>query len=518
MTPYKPYRRQLRRSLYASTIFPVFLVLIIGLVSFYAVYIWIEHRTMHHHIHTSQMDIQHTTQQIDTFFEKERSIFEHLDLNDNQDITVVKRELLDFIHQQPVTLYYDLSNDQQSFTNNYEQFNTQHMYLLKHQRLSFKNGIYELNLYMAHTPLFKKMKKEERQFALIIDAYDNIVYTNDDRFNVGDKFERPQFGFLNEAVTLNNHQHQFIIYKDIHETLEDGMTLLLIMSIVLILLVLLGYVSANKMAQRQTEDIEAIIQKIDAAQHRKLGHYTPLKHHSELEAINHYIYDLFDSNEQLIKSIAHTEHRLRDIQLKEIERQFQPHFLFNTMQTIQYLIPLSPKAAQNVVQQLSQMLRYVLRTKSRTVTIAEELKYIQQYVAIQNIRFDDMIQLKIEASEKTLHYTIGKMMLQPLVENAIKHGRDEGTLHITIRLTPNRHNLFITVCDNGLGMSASRLQDVRASLYTDVFETAHLGLNHLHHRAMMQYGTQSRLHVFSKSQHGTLICYRIPISRRDEDV
>ena len=80
------------------------------------------------------------------------------------------------------------------------------------------------------------------------------------------------------------------------------------------------------------------------------------KNNSELEEINNYIYDLFESNEQLIHSIEHTERRLRDIQLKEIERQFQPHFLFNTMQTIQYLITLSPKLAQTVVQQLSQML------------------------------------------------------------------------------------------------------------------------------------------------------------------
>ena len=123
---------------------------------------------------------------------------------------------------------------------------------------------------------------------------------------------------------------------------------------------------------------------------------------------------MFESNEQLIQSIEQTERRLRDIQLKEIERQFQPHFLFNTMQTIQYLIPLSPKVAQTVIQQLSQMLRYSLRTASHTVKLAEELSYIEQYVAIQNIRFDDMIQLYIDATEGVQHQTIGKMMLQPL--------------------------------------------------------------------------------------------------------
>ena len=111
------------------------------------------------------------------------------------------------------------------------------------------------------------------------------------------------------------------------------------------------------------------------------------------------------------------------------------------MQTIQYLIPLSPKVAQTVIQQLSQMLRYSLRTASHTVKLAEELSYIEQYVAIQNIRFDDMIQLYIDATEGVQHQTIGKMMLQPLVENAIKHGRDSEPLKITIRIRLTKRKL-----------------------------------------------------------------------------
>lgn len=283
------------------------------------------------------------------------------------------------------------------------------------------------------------------------------------------------------------------------------------MGFVLILLVIFGYVSADRMARRQTKDIETIVQKIYYAKNRHLGNYTPLKNYSELEEINNYIYDLFESNEQLIQSIEQTERRLRDIQLKEIERQFQPHFLFNTMQTIQYLIPLSPKVAQTVIQQLSQMLRYSLRTASHTVKLAEELSYIQQYVAIQNIRFDNMIQLYIDAPEDVQHQTIGKMMLQPLVENAIKHGRDSEPLKITIRIRLTKRKLHILVHDNGIGMSPLHLERVRQSLHHDVFDTTHLGLNHLHNRAIIQYGTYARLHIFSRSHQGTLMCYQIPL-------
>lgn len=385
------------------------------------------------------------------------------------------------------------------------------MYLISKYRIDFKDDTYILKIYMSSTPLLKNIKKNSGQSALNVDSYDTVLYTNDDRFSIGQKYQPPQFGFMNESLKLNSHHAHLIIYKDIHETIEDGIALLVVMGVVLILLVIFGYISADRMAKRQSEDIEAIVRKIDDAKNRHLGSYEPLKKHSELEEINNYIYDLFESNEQLIQSIEQTERRLRDIQLKEIERQFQPHFLFNTMQTIQYLIPLSPKVAQTVIQQLSQMLRYSLRTASHTVKLAEELSYIEQYVVIQNIRFDDMIQLYIDATEGVQHQTIGKMMLQPLVENAIKHGRDSEPLKITIRIRLTKRKLHILVHDNGIGMSPSHLEHVRQSLHHDVFDTTHLGLNHLHNRAMIQYGTYARLHIFSRSQQGTLMCYQIPL-------
>ncbi|MCO6339175.1 sensor histidine kinase [Staphylococcus epidermidis] len=511
MKTYKPYRHQLRRSLFASTIFPVFMVMIIGLISFYAIYIWIEHRTIHQHTYQTQAELQRIDKHFHTFVTQQQKQWRHVDLTKSTDITTMKRQLLKKVHQQPATLYYDLKGASQSFTNNYEHLDTTKMYLLSKYRVNFKDGAYTLKIYMSNTPQLKYIKKDSGQSALIIDAYDTILYTNDDRFSVGQKYQPPQFGFINESLKLNVNNAYIVVYKDIHETIEDGITLLIIMGFVLILLVIFGYVSADRMARRQTKDIETIVQKIYYAKNRHLGNYTPLKNYSELEEINNYIYDLFKSNEQLIQSIEQTERRLRDIQLKEIERQFQPHFLFNTMQTIQYLIPLSPKVAQTVIQQLSQMLRYSLRTASHTVKLAEELSYIQQYVAIQNIRFDDMIQLYIDAPEDVQHQTIGKMMLQPLVENAIKHGRDSEPLKITIRIRLTKRKLHILVHDNGIGMSPLHLERVRQSLHHDVFDTTHLGLNHLHNRAIIQYGTCARLHIFSRNHQGTLMCYQIPL-------
>ena len=293
MTAYKPYRHQLRRSLFASTIFPVFLVIIIGLVSFYAIYIWIEHRTIHQHVDESQLSLHHTEKQIQTFITQHNNSFQELDLTNHHDVTATKRELLKLIHQQPATLYYELSGPNQFITNNYEHLNTKNMYLFSTHQLKFKNSTYMLKIYMANTPRLSEIKKDNRQFALIVDQYDNILYANDDRFTIGEKYRPQQFGFMNESVKLNRADHRLIIYKDIHENIEDGITLLIVMAVVLVLLVIFGFISADNMAKRQTKDIETIIQKIYYAKNRHLGTYTPLKNNSELEEINNYIYDLF---------------------------------------------------------------------------------------------------------------------------------------------------------------------------------------------------------------------------------
>ncbi|HGO3721439.1 TPA: ABC transporter ATP-binding protein [Staphylococcus aureus] len=319
MTAYKPYRHQLRRSLFASTIFPVFLVIIIGLVSFYAIYIWIEHRTIHQHVDESQSSLHHTEKQIQTFITQHNNSFQELDLTNHHDVTATKRELLKLIHQQPATLYYELSGPNQFITNNYEHLNTKNMYLFSTHQLKFKNSTYMLKIYMANTPRLSEIKKDNRQFALIVDQYDNILYANDDRFTIGEKYRPQQFGFMNESVKLNHADHRLIIYKDIHENIEDGITLLIVMAVVLVLLVIFGFISADNMAKRQTKDIETIIQKIYYAKNRHLGTYTPLKNNSELEEINNYIYDLFESNELPLSLF-------KDDELKALRQEIQMIF------------------------------------------------------------------------------------------------------------------------------------------------------------------------------------------------
>ncbi|EGQ4351565.1 sensor histidine kinase [Staphylococcus pseudintermedius] len=510
MKTYQPYRYQLRRSLFISTILPVFLVILLGLVSFYTLYIWVEHRHIHQHLHEAEHDLAHTENQIKTTLQTEKSTLEQLDLSKKSDVTTFKRLLLELVHQQPGTVYYVVDNGKTSITNNYEKKDVHQLYLMHQQRIQLLHESVALSFYLAQTPHIEEIQDRYGHTTLILDRFDNILYSNSEHFHVDDAFPPPPFGFISERIRLNNKGEQMIQFKDIHDALEDGLRLLAIICIAFVLLMIFGFMNAHRMAKCQTRDIELMIDRINQAQRRELGAYQPLGQPSELEDINTYIYELVESNETLIHSIEQTEQQLRKIQLKEIERQFQPHFLFNTMQTIQYLITLSPRQAQKVVQQLSQMLRYTLRVKTDKVPLKEELAYIQKYVTIQNIRFDDSITLNIDMDHRLENELIRKMMIHPLIENAIKHGRESEPLIITIRIKQTAKYLRIFVHDNGMGMTVDRRAQVRQMLQENVFDTSHLGLNHLNHKVQIQYGVRARLRIFSAYQQGTLIAFQLP--------
>lgn len=108
---------------------------------------------------------------------------------------------------------------------------------------------------------------------------------------------------------------------------------------------------------------------------------------------------------------------------------------------------------------------------------------------------------------------IDKMCIFPFIENAIKHNEYECDLTINIRIRENTHNLLIIIKDDGEGMSKEQLRLTRENLNLSVYETTHLGLNHLNHKLILKYGLRSKIKIYSIENKGTMIALRIPRGR-----
>lgn len=197
-----------------------------------------------------------------------------------------------------------------------------------------------------------------------------------------------------------------------------------------------------------------------------------------------------------------------------LHSQLNPHFLFNTLETINWkaiALTGSPNELNAMIENLAVILRYSLDEETRLVPISEEIKYTMHYIEIQKIRYHNEFTLQWELDDTIRHYQVKKLILQPLIENALQHGlTSERPFKMKIKLINLPKSIEIRVIDNGHGMSKSRLAEVRARLETNNDHLKHIGLLNTHRRLKVAYGQEYGLIVQSKEGWGTVIILTIP--------
>ena len=147
------------------------------------------------------------------------------------------------------------------------------------------------------------------------------------------------------------------------------------------------------------------------------------------------------------------EARLASAELQVLKMQLNPHFLFNTLNTIYNLIPANARQAQGMITRLSNLLRFSLDyVATETVTLHDELDFLMEYIQIEKTRFEERLRVEKDVSADTLQAEVPNMILQPLVENSIRHGIGKKAAGGTIKISTRRENdrLLIVVTDDGL--------------------------------------------------------------------
>jgi two-component system LytT family sensor kinase len=207
---------------------------------------------------------------------------------------------------------------------------------------------------------------------------------------------------------------------------------------------------------------------------------------------------------------ARIEHRLLEqaqlllaAKIEALKSQINPHFLFNTLTSISSLIRSQPDTARTLILKLSALLRRLLRSQQHFVTLREELESIDEYLDIEVIRFGPKLRVRKEISPDTLDVVVPSMILQPLVENSIKHGfaRKVGPGAITIRSHRENGRAVIEVEDDGMGFVLDSL---------DRPMTSGIGLSNVRERLAVIYGDQYQLKLRSEPGRGTSARIEVP--------
>ncbi len=207
---------------------------------------------------------------------------------------------------------------------------------------------------------------------------------------------------------------------------------------------------------------------------------------------------------------ARIEHRLVEqekllmaARIQALSSQINPHFLFNALNSIASLVRSQPETARELIGKLSNLLRERLQSRDQFVTLREELETIDQYLAIEAVRFGPQLRVEKRIEPEALEAIVPSMILQPLVENSIKHGLTKkiGGGTISLRAFRQDGRSIVEVADDGLGMAPDELENAL---------TAGIGLSNVSERLRVTYGDHATLLLTSKQGQGTCARLEIP--------
>ena len=210
------------------------------------------------------------------------------------------------------------------------------------------------------------------------------------------------------------------------------------------------------------------------------------------------------NNTRIEMNLERHQQLLLKARMDALSRQINPHFLFNTLNTVSALIRFDPDSARGVVLKLSNILRRLLRKHETFVPLREELEFIDDYLDIEVARFGhDNLDIVKRIEEETLEQFVPSMLLQPIVENCLKHGLAPKLEGGQIQLRTSNHDgrLHIEIEDNGVGISEEKLPHV----YVEG-----IGLSNVRERLRVLYGADFHLQIESRTGQGTLIKIDIP--------
>ena len=223
------------------------------------------------------------------------------------------------------------------------------------------------------------------------------------------------------------------------------------------------------------------------------------------------LYNSFVSMQKRINLLLRKVNTSHQQQLQQeilmLQAQLNPHFLYNTLDTVNWLA--NERGAGDIckiVQSLSEILRYILRKKQDDVKLSDEINMVRNYVFIQQFRFKNKFAMDYRIDERALNGRVERLLVQPIVENAINHGfaqKESGGL-IGIEIALDGENISIHVRDNGCGMSEKLISDIFLG------KAGGIGLYNIHHYMQMKYGEEYGLQIRSVPGEGTVVTLLLP--------
>ncbi|WP_372661750.1 sensor histidine kinase [Cohnella sp.] len=345
--------------------------------------------------------------------------------------------------------------------------------------------------------------------------FKEIAQNKDDVFTI----KSPMGPFLVSKISSDKYHWNFVTITPQVSLYKVPNYLTKLTILLLIACFIAGSVLAYLLTRKNYRNVKSILNIIHSA---KFGTELPLIEKKPYNVYNYIIENVlrtFVERDYLNVQLSERKYRNEVIELKTLQNQMNPHFLFNTLQSIYWkVLSLTgkPNEANVMIEHLSDILKYALDVPTQLVRLEEEMQYTRSYIEILKYRYTGKFKVIWDMQEDLLDCQVNKLILQPLVENALYHGiknkKDPGIIKISIRARGSQ--LQISVIDNGVGIPSDKLMEIKNRLqfsFADVDAgKEHIGLYNTYKRIKLQFGDTAQLVIKSKAGWGTKVDIYIP--------
>ena len=370
----------------------------------------------------------------------------------------------------------------------------------------------------------------EKGFVFVMDQEDNIVYTpvNGIVYRVNPKWvkamEPMSVQIQGGSYQIRSELSPYTGWRTVgvfsmDEVMSSVNTIVYILFTCVIISLVLVVIVSFKFSRTLTNPIFKLKRLMKQAESGDLTVRFNFEHNDEIGELGQSFNHMIARIDQLIQMVYVEQENKRTAEMKSLQEQIKPHFLYNTLDTISWMArDYDAEDIVRLVDALTNMFRIGLSHGKDIITVKEEITHVSNYLYIQKIRYKDKLNYVIHVDESLYAIEVPKLILQPLVENAIYHGvkakRGGGT--ITITGVPEGENLVFTVQDNGAGMPQEKVEELnrRMSERSVLDEQKSFGLFYIRERIQLCYGKGYGVHVESALGEGTRVTITLPLYQK----
>lgn len=335
-------------------------------------------------------------------------------------------------------------------------------------------------------------------------------------------FDKKQDGFFTE-----NNQHFYLTQNHILSgqigvyTMTDTdpkvhiMWWMILMIVVIFAIIgIVTYYSTRKVSAKYTQDVKLLADAFTSVENGEWNTSLTMDSTLEFQVIGKAFNKMIDSMHKQVEENKELALHAAFAQVKQLESQFNPHFLFNTLDNIRFMIHIDANAADKMITSLSKLLRYSIHDSGEEISVKEDMENIQSYFNILQIRYNKRFAYEVNIEESILDCMIPKLIMQPLVENAVKYGfTDRDKLTVKIKGYEKQDRLIFSCEDDGAGMTPQQLKDIRRRLQQKENKEGHLGLYNIHRRIQLMYGEEYGIFLESEIGQGVVVVLVLPVKR-----